>query len=42
MLRAVRVELREEGVYDGTMLRLLKGLRCKENPAEAECAENLE
>ena len=42
MLRAVRVELRDEGVYDGTMLRLLKGLRCKENPAAAECTENLE
>lgn len=42
MLRAVRVELRDSGVYDGTMLRLLKGLRCKENPAAAECTENLE
>ena len=42
MLRAVRVELRNEGVYDGTMLKLLKGLRCKEDPAAAECAENLE
>jgi len=42
MLRQVRITLRDEGVYDGKMLKLLKNLRCKENPANAECVENLE
>ncbi|TNC92978.1 MAG: hypothetical protein CSH36_01765 [Thalassolituus sp.] len=42
MLRQVRITLRDEGVYDGTMLRLLKKLRCKSDPAAAECVENLE
>jgi len=42
MLRQVRITLRDEGVYDGRMLKLLKNLRCKENPSAAECVENLE
>ncbi|MDF1762500.1 MAG: DUF6091 family protein [Oleibacter sp.] len=42
MLRQVRVVLRDEGVYDGKMLKLLKNLRCKETPSAAECAESLE
>lgn len=42
MLRDVRIALREEGVYDGRMLRLLRRLRCTENPTAAECAERLE
>lgn len=42
MLRDVRIALREEGVYDGRMLRLLRRLRCAEQPAAAECVEQLE
>lgn len=42
MLRSVRITLREEGVYDGNMLRLIRKLRCSENPAAAECVEKLE
>ena len=42
MLRQVRVTLRDEGVYDGTMLRLLKKLRCKADGSAAECVEDLE
>ncbi|WP_430459864.1 putative solute-binding protein [Thalassolituus sp. LLYu03] len=42
MLRSVRVNLRDEGVYDSNMLRLMRKLRCGENPAAAECVEKLE
>ena len=42
MLRQVRITLRDEGVYDGKMLRLLKNLRCKADGSAAECVENLE
>lgn len=42
MLRDVRIKLRDEGVYDGKMLKLMRKLRCKTNPAAAECAEKLE
>lgn len=42
MLRSVRITLRDEGVYDGRMLRLLRRLRCTENPSAAECVEQLE
>lgn len=42
MFRQVRVVLRDEGVYDGRMLKLLKKLRCKDNPSAAECVQNLE
>jgi hypothetical protein len=42
MLRDVRIMLRDQGVYDGKMLKLMRKLRCKENPAAAECAEKLE
>lgn len=42
MLRNVRISLRDEGVYDGNMLRLMRKLRCAETPAAAECVEKLE
>lgn len=42
MLRSVRLSLREEGVYDSRMLTLLRRLRCADNPAAAECVEQLE
>ena len=42
MLRDVRIQLRDQGVYDGKMLKLMRKLRCKTNPAAAECVEKLE
>jgi len=42
MLRDVRIKLRDQGVYDAKMLKLMRKLRCKANPAAAECAEKLE
>ena len=42
MLRDVRIKLRDEGVYDGKMLKLMRKLRCKNNPVAAECVEKLE
>ena len=42
MLRNVRIELRDEGVYHPVTLRLLRKLRCAGNPAAAECVEKLE
>ena len=42
MLRDVRLALREEGIYHPTMLKILRKLRCRENPANAECVEKLE
>lgn len=42
MLRDVRIALRDEGVYHGKMLTLLRKIRCKSNPAAAECTEKLE
>jgi hypothetical protein len=42
MMRQSRIALRDKGVYDGKMLKILRKIRCKENPTAAECAENLE
>ena len=42
MMRQSRIALRDKGVYDGKMLKILRKIRCKKNPTAAECAENLE
>lgn len=42
MFRSVRIALRNEGEYDGKALKLMRQVRCKENPAAAECAEKTE
>lgn len=42
MLRQVRIELRDEGIYDARMLKILFKLRCKTNPGHYECIEKLE
>jgi hypothetical protein len=42
MLRQVRLELKEEGVYDKRMLKILFKLRCKTDPSHYECVEKLE
>jgi len=42
MLQEVRISLRDEGIYDAKALRLMRKVRCKKNPANAECAEKRE
>jgi hypothetical protein len=42
MLRQVRLELRDEGIYDKRMLKILFKLRCRTNPSHYECSEKLE
>ena len=42
LFRTVRIELKDKGVYDATMLKLLRRVRCKEHPEHAECAEKRE
>jgi hypothetical protein len=42
MLRQVRIELKNEGIYDPRMLKILFTLRCRTNPGHYECVENLE
>lgn len=38
MMREARIQLMQEGVYDRDMLRLLKAIRCRVEPGNAECA----
>ncbi|WP_227545981.1 putative solute-binding protein [Marinobacter fonticola] len=38
MLRDVRLSLREEGTYDARALKLMRAIRCKDDPTRAECA----
>ena len=43
MFQEVRLRLRDEThAYDGNMLKLLRRVRCKSEPARAECAEQKE
>lgn len=42
MLRQVRLELRDEGIYDERMLKILFKLRCRTDPGHYECIEKLE
>lgn len=42
MLRQVRIELRDEGIYDAKMLKILFKLRCQTNPGHYECIEKRE
>lgn len=37
MLRQARISLKNDGVYEGKMLTLMRKIRCKMNPADAEC-----
>lgn len=38
----VRLKLKESGTYSGLVLGLMKKVRCKADPARAECAQTLE
>lgn len=43
LFQSVRLQLRDEKkAYDGNMLRVMRQLRCKKDPARAECAEDKE
>jgi hypothetical protein len=42
MLRQVRLELMDEGIYDKRMLKILFRLRCQTNPGHYECIEKRE
>ncbi len=37
MMQEARNQLRDEGYYDQKMLTLLRKVRCKMEPARAEC-----
>ena len=38
MFRQARITLREQGVYDGRMLSVLRRVRCQNDPSRAECS----
>lgn len=38
MMREARIQLMNEGIYDRSMMRLLKNIRCRVDPGNAECA----
>ncbi len=42
MLRQVRLELKNEGIYDPRMLKILYKLRCRTNPSHYECIQKFE
>lgn len=42
MLREARISLTAEGIYDKTMMKLLKKTRCSVEAGNAECSQNLE
>ena len=42
MLRQVRIELKDQGIYDPRMLKILYKLRCRTEPGHYECVEFLE
>lgn len=41
-LQELRIQLRDQGVYDAQMLRLMKRVRCRINPAATECNDDRE
>lgn len=40
LIRTTRIEMTKEGIYDKDMMHILKNIRCKTNPGNAECALN--
>jgi len=37
VFRQSRIRLREKGIYNGKMLKLMRMVRCKKDPHQAEC-----
>ena len=42
LLRESRIALTQDGIYDKKMMAVLKKIRCKNNPTDSECSQNLE
>ncbi len=42
MMREARIQLREEGYYDGDMLSMLRKVRCKIDSTRGECSDKAE
>ena len=42
IMREARIALRDQSIYDARMLKLMRKVRCKYDPVQAECAEKLE
>jgi len=43
MFQAIRIDLRDQfKIYDATILKIMRRVRCNTRPAAAECAEKLE
>ena len=40
MMKEARIQLRDDGVYDPKMLKLLKRVRCHHDATLAECSTN--
>ena len=40
LMRSTRIEMTAEGIYDKEMMHLLKNIRCKTTPTNAECSLN--
>jgi hypothetical protein len=38
MLREARIQMTKDGVYNPAMMNLLKRVRCKYTPSDAECS----
>lgn len=38
LLREARIDMTKEGLYDKSMMRLIKRVRCKNNPSSFECS----
>lgn len=42
MMREARIAMTQQGLYDPKMMRLMKKVRCRQSPEQAECADNRE
>lgn len=42
MMREARISMTQQGFYDPAMMRLMKKVRCRLQPQQAECADNRE
>ncbi len=42
LFQSVRIQLRDQGAYDGRLLKVMRQVRCGRSPSRAECAENKE
>ena len=42
IMRQSRIKLRDEGVYDGMMLSIMRKIRCQRDPRHFECVDKLE